>query len=258
MNHAYIKILAIVLMELVFIGKLHAHGDHSTPCSGPHKNDSGCLATEADTPPAIAVNSATIDWLNEKILVAGENFSPSTTITLAGISATIGSQTAEQIEIPFDTAIAGIIKGNHNLIANDGPSASTSSLSLFVKAEIIDKASGGCPCEAGWASELDGLWGPPTKTTDCYEIAGGSGDPADIAGTVLTDSANPDIYPHYPIGAAFTADPGESVCQLTRVSSPLDPTAVTDLVKIRINRIQQGACRAALDSNICNTITPVP
>jgi hypothetical protein len=257
MSNLPVKILATLLMEFAFLGTLHAHGDHSVPCSGPHKNDPECLVSLAIAP-AISVNSATVDWLNEKIIVRGENFSAGTTITIAGLPATIDSQTADQIDIPFDAAIAGTPKGNHNLVATDGPSSSTSSISLFVKAEIIDQALGGCPCETDWSTELGTLWAPLTKTTDCYEITGGAGNPEDIAGTVLTDPADPSVYPHYPIGAAFTAEPGESVCQLTQVSNPLDPVAVTDLVKTRINRQQQGACRTSLVTNICSSITTVP
>jgi len=254
MNHVTIKILVILLVGPTFSGNLYAHGDHSNPCSGPHKNDPECIAPPP--PPTISVNSATVDWLNEKIIVGGENFSASTAITIAGLSATIVSWTAYQIEIPFDAAIAGTLKGNHNLIANDSPSSSTSSLSLFVKAEIMDQADTGCPCETDWSTELGVLWGP--QLTDCFEIAGGSSNPVDIAGTVLTDSTDPSVYPHFPIGAAFTAEPNESVCQLTQVSTPLDPTAVTDLVKIRINRLQQGICRTALSNNVCSTIAPAP
>lgn len=254
MSHVTIKILVIFLMGFTILGKLYAHGDHSSPCSGPHKNDPVCLAPPA--PPAISVNSATVDWLNERIVLGGENFSASTTVTIAGISATIDSQTADRIEIPFDAAIAGMLKGNHNLIANDGPSSSTSSLSLYVKAEIMDKDAPGCPCETDWISQLGALWGTPS--TECFEIAGGPNNPVDIAGTILTNSTDPSVYPHFPIGAAFTAEPSESVCQLTRVSTPLDPTAVTDLVKTRINRLQQGVCRTALSNYVCSTITPVP
>ena len=261
MSNLATKMLAILLMEFAFLSTLYAHGDHSVPCSGPHKNDPVCVAPPAPPPPAITVNSATVDWLSEKIIVRGENFSVSTTITLAGLPATTSYQSADQIDILFDAAIAGIPKGNHNLVVNDAPSASTGAMSLFVKAEIIDQALAGCPCETDWSTELGALWDPldpPGLTTECFEISGGPGNPEDIAGTILTDSADPAIYPHYPIGAAFTNDPDESVCQLTRVSSPLDPTAVTDLVKERINSQQQGACRAALIANVCGTITPWP
>ena len=256
MNHLTVKIFVMFLMVFTFTSKLHAHGDHSAPCLGPHKNDPACIATQSVTLPAISINSVTVDWLNEIIIVGGENFSVSTTITIAGLPATIGSQLADQIKIPFDAAIGGTLKGNHNLIADDVPSSSTSSISLFVKAEIIDQAVAGCPCESDWSTELGALWGQ--NLTDCFEITGGAGNPEDIAGTVLTDSNDSTVYPHFPIGAAFTAEPNESVCQLTRVSTPLDPTAVTDLVKIRINRLQQGICRTALVNNVCNTITPVP
>jgi len=254
MNNLFAKILLALLIEFAFLGMLHAHGDHSVPCSGPHKNDPVCLASAVS--PAVSVNSATVDWLNEKIVVRGENFSASTLIMIAGQPATISSQTTNQIEIPFDAAIAGTPKGNHNLVADDAPSTSTSSISLFVKADIIDKDIAGCPCEADWISELGVLWGQ--NLTDCYEITGGAGNPEDIAGTILTDSTDPSVYPHFPIGAAFTAEPDESVCQLTQISTPLDQTAVTDLVKNRINRQQQGSCRTALANYVCNTITPLP
>jgi len=254
MNKLTARILVILLLEFAFLNTLHAHGDHSVPCSGPHKNDPGCLV--AALSPAIAVNSATVDWLNEKIIVRGENFSASTTITLAGLPATVGSQTADQIEIPFNAAIGGIPKGNHNLVADDAPSSSTSSISLFVKAEIIDQALVGCPCDTAWSTELGGLWGG--QQTDCFETTGGAGNPEDIAGTVLSDSTDPAVYPHYPIGAAFTAEPDESVCQLTQVSSPLDLAAVTDLVKTRINRLQQADCRESLVNKVCKTITTLP
>jgi hypothetical protein len=254
MNKITVKILVAFLVELAMINTLHAHGDHSVPCSGPHKNDPGCLVSELS--PAISINSATVDWLNEKIIVRGTNFSASTTITAAGRPVTIGNQTADQIEIPFDEAIAGIPKGNHNLVANDAPSSSTSSMSLFVKAEIIDQALAGCPCESSWSGELGAFWGQ--GLTDCFEMSGGVGNPEDIAGTILTDPTDSAIYPHYPVGAAFTDDPDKSVCQLTRVSSALDPTAVTGLVKARINRLQQGACRTTLVDKVCATITPLP
>jgi hypothetical protein len=245
--------LALLLIQFLFINSVSS----APACKGPNKNDPGCAVAEA-APAAIAINSATVDWLNEKIIVRGENFSGSTTITIAGLAATIGTQTADQIEIPFDAAIGGIPKGNHNLVAEDGPSASSSSISLFIKAGIIDQSLINCPCESEWITALGSLWNPGEKATECFEIAGGAGEPVDIAGTVLTDATDPDIYPHYPIGAAFTAEPEESVCRLTQVSTPLDATAVTDLVKIRINRAQQGSCHDILVANICSTVTPVP
>ena len=260
MNHITIKILVMFFIGFTFLGKLHAHGNHSVPCSGPHKDDPECVAPPPPPPPAtISVYSASVDWLNEKIIVGGENFTGTTTITIAGQTALIGSWAANQIEIPFDGDIAGTVKGNHNLIASEG--TDTSSLSLFIKAEIIDIDTAGCPCTGAWSTELGavGLWPPDPLAieTDCFELPGGVASPEDIAGTVLTNHLDPAVYPHYPIGAAFTPEPNESVCQLTKVTSPLDPTAVTDLVKIRINRQQQADCRAVLAANVCKSITTV-
>jgi len=255
MNKLFIKSAVIFFMGYSSIGLLHAHGDHSAPCLGPHKNDSGCAAP-ALAPAEVSVNSTQIDWLNEKIIVKGENFSTDTTVTVAGIVATIENWTENQLDITMDSAIAGTPKGNHNIIVDDLPSSSSASISLFAKALIIDKTLVGCPCEVGWSTELVSLWNPATKTVDCVETSGGTGAPEDIAGTVLSNSTDSSVYPHYPIGAAFTAEPSKSVCQLTRVDN-VGPIPVTEVIKERVNRQQQGECRAVLASNICNTINTV-
>ena len=255
MNKLFLKSLVVFIMGYSYSGLLHAHGDHSAPCLGPHKNDPVCAVTLA-APAGVSIYSAQVDWLNEKIIVKGENFSADTTVTIAGIAATIESWVANQLDIPMDSALAGIPKGNHNIIVDDIPSSSSASISLFSKASIIDKTLAGCPCEGNWSTALGGLWNPVTKTVDCTEISGGPGDPKDIAGTILSDPADPGVYPHYPIGAAFTADPSVSVCQLTEVDVT-GPTSIIDLIKERINRQQQGECRTVLANNICNTINTV-
>lgn len=225
------------------------------PCTGPNKNDPGCNTTTA-TLPAVVLNSAQVDWLNEQIVVNGENFSADTTVTIAGVSATIASRSSSQLFIPMDSAIAGTLKGNHNLVVNDPPSASSSSLSLFIKASLIDSTLTGCPCELDWSNSLGGLWNPAIKSTECTEVNSGSNGTQDIAGTVYSDPNDVTVYPHYPIGAAFTAEPSESVCQLTSVDN--SPASVTNLVKKRINRQQQSDCRAVLANNICSTINGNP
>jgi len=256
MNKLFLKSLVVFIMGYLYTGLLHAHGDHSSPCLGPHKNDPVCAVAVAATPAAVLIHSAQVDWLNEKIVVKGENFSADTTVTIAGIAATIESWVENQLDIPMDSALAGIPKGNHNIIADDIPSSSSASISLFSKALIIDKTLAGCPCEGSWNTALGGLWNPVIKTVDCTEIGGGSGDPKDIAGTILSAPADPTVYPHYPIGAAFTAEPSESVCQLTEIDIT-GPASFIDLAKERINRQQQGECRTVLANNICNTINTV-
>lgn len=254
MKKFFIKSTIIFLMGYSYIGLLHAHkGDHSIPCSGPHKNDSGCNVA---VPAEISINSARIDWLNENIIVKGDNFSEDTTVTVAGIAATVENWTENQLVVAMDSVIAGTPKGNHNIIVDDIPSSSSDSISLFAKALIIDKTLTGCPCESSWSTELGVLWNPASKTVDCAEISGGASSSEDIAGTVLSDPSAPSIYPHYPIGAAFTAEPSESVCQLTQVDNT-SPLPITDVIKERINRQQQGECRSVLASNICSTINTV-
>ena len=244
------KGLALLLIQFTFINSAYS----APACKGPNKNDPGCATAAAAAPP-VSINKVQVDWLNEVILVEGANFSGSTTVTIAGAPATINAQTPTQLDIKFPP----LTKGNHNLVVSDAPSASSDSLSIYTKSELVDPDLTGCPCETAWAAELGALWNPTTRVTDCYELSpGGAGNPEDIAGTVLTDSTDASVYPQYPIGAAFTEDPNESVCQLTEVDAFSSIPAATDLVKTRINRNQQGACRDILVANICNTVTPVP
>ena len=247
MNNLIVKGAVILLMAFAFIGTLQAHGP---TCSGHHKNDPECVAPPP--PVAIEVNIVSVDWLNEIITISGGNFSDSTTVTIAGSPVTISNpHSATQLNIPF----FALGTGNHRLVADDVPSSSNDSISFYLKGDMLDPADTGCPCAGDWETELNSvsLWNLDTQVTDCLIVTpGGAGNPEDIAGTVLTDSTDPSIYPHYPIGAAFTADPEKSVCQLTKVDDSTGIPTVSDLVKIRINRLQQSACRTVLVDNICS------
>jgi hypothetical protein len=241
--------LALLLIQFLFINSVSS----APACKGPNKNDPGCAVAEA-APAAISINSATVDWLNEEILIKGENYSGSTTVTIAGVPATINTQTSTQLDVKFPS----LPKGNHNLVVSDTTSSSSASLSFYAKGELVNPDLTGCPCATDWYNSLNPL-GLYTQTADCYELSpGGAGNPEDIAGTILTNPTDPSAYPQYPIGAAFTDDPNESVCQLTEVDQISGIPTPTDLVKIRINRAQQGSCHDILVANICNTVTPVP
>ncbi|MGR9108405.1 MAG: IPT/TIG domain-containing protein [Gammaproteobacteria bacterium] len=252
MNSLYIKGISVILIQFIFI--FSAHAQH---CKGPHKNDPGC-GTTTSGPAAttgVKITSVQIDWLNETITVGGENFSASTTVTIAGTPATVSSQTATQLSV----STIGLPKGNHNLVVDDATSTSSDSMSIYVKSEMVDPTLTGCPCATEWASALGSLWNPTPHVTDCYELSpGGAGNPEDISGTVLTDASDSSVYPQYPIGAAFTEEPNESVCQLTEVNQSSGLPVTTDLVKKRINRLQQGDCHAVLVNNICGNIITIP
>jgi hypothetical protein len=264
MNNIIMKGLAVLFIQFLFI-----NGAFSASCKGPHANDPGCITPSATTSP-ISINSVSVDWLNERILVVASNASLNAsdiTATVAGVTAAVSEiidqSSTQQLVLLFPSTT--LPKGNHNLVVSDSSSSSSDSISLFAKGEMVDPALIGCPCEptsgTGWSSTLSplGLWNKGTTTTNttgtvCYELVpGGSGNPVDVAATILGNPDDPTAYPVYPIGAAFTEDPNESVCQLTEV----DKSGVTNLVKIRINRQQQAACRNILATNICNSITPV-
>lgn len=250
MNNIILKGVVVLLIQFLFI-----NGAYSASCKGPHANDPGCTTPSAATASPVVINSVSIDWLNEKIIVYGDNFSGSTTVNIAGVSATVSNQTSTQLDVAF----LSLPKGNHLLVAND-PSG-TDSISIYFKGYMVDSTLSGCPCEPDWSNTLGSLnlWNNGTSTTNttgtvCYELdPGGSGNPVDIAATILSNPDDSTAYPVYPIGAAFTEDPNESVCQLTRV----DESGATNLVQERINRQQQAACRDILATNICNSITAV-
>ena len=123
-------------------------------------------------------------------------------------------------------------------------------LSVYVESQVIDPADILCPCETDWSTELGSLWGPPLNT-ECLEIVGLlTNDPADIAGTVLSD---PPDGTSYPIGASFyPGDPDNSTCRLVQVNGD---ASVVELVNRRINETQQYDCALLLQANIC---TPPP
>lgn len=220
------------------------------PCQGPNKNDPGCN-DPPPPPPLTVVNSASVDWVNQRITVRGESLDLATEFSLGGGAVITPLDVAPQeVNLPFSTAVADAvpIKGNYQLNI-DG----TDVLSLFVKSQIIATSATGCPCENAWSSELAGLQQAP----ECIEISGpASPDTADIAGTIYTDPNDPVVYPQYPFGAAFIpSDPVNSVCRLVQVNG--DGTT-SELVNFRINEIQQEECATILRNNYCATTTPLP
>ena len=223
------------------------------PCQGPNKNDPGCNDPPPPPPPATVVNSATVDWQNQRITVRGENLDLASTFSLGGSVELIPADlavTASEVNIPFNTVIADVVmtKGNYQLNI-DGADL----LSLFVKSQIIATTATGCPCEVSWSSELAGL--PPAP--ECLEISGpGLLDNADIAGTVYSDPNDPAVYPQYPFGSSFiAADPLNSVCRLVQING--DGTS-SELANFRINETQQEECATILRNNYCAITTPLP
>lgn len=267
MYNIILKGVAVLLIEFLFIS-----GAYSASCKGPHANDPGCTTPQAPTASPISINSVSVDWLNQRILVVASNASLNTsdiTATVAGSTATVSEiidqSSTQQVVLQFPSTT--LPKGNHLLVLDDSSSSSSASISIYLKGDMVDPALIGCPCEptsgTGWSSTLStlvpDLWNKGTTTTNttgnvCYELdPGGSGNPVDIAANILSNPDDSTAYPVYPIGAAFTDDPNESVCQLTKV----DESGAMNLVKMRINRQQQTACRNILADNICNLITKV-
>ncbi len=238
---------SVIFLGLVSTGSFAAPG----PCQGPNKNDPGCNDPPPPPPPPSAVNSAMVDWENQRITVRGESLDLATEFSLGGGALITPIDVApEEVNLPFSTAVADAvsIKGNYQLNI-DG----TNVLSLFVKSQIIATNATGCPCENGWSVELAGLQQAP----ECLEILGlASPDTADIAGRIYTDPTDPAVYPQYPFGASFIpSDPVNSVCRLVQVNG--DGTT-SELVNFRINETQQEECATILKNNYCATTTPLP
>ena len=226
-------------------------------CKGANKYDPGCPGTEEPPAAAVAaavVDSVTVDWFNQRLVVRGSGFTGATEFLLGGNPTPLAKEnvTDPQVELPFNADLAAEVagEGNYNLVV-DGAVA----LSVYIEAQIIDPAAIGCPCGTDWATALAGLWGTPE--TACYEVAGpASNDIADISGTVLSNPLNEAVYPHYPIGASFyPGAPADSYCALVQIDG--DATA-TELVRMPINELQQADCAAVLDAQVCASITTLP
>lgn len=222
------------------------------PCKGPNKNDPGCNEPPPPPPPVMVVNSAAVDWPNQQITVRGDGLDTAVNFSLGGSALNdvdLDIVNANEVNIPFNTDVANAItsKGNYQLNI-DG----TDVLSLFVKSQIISTTAIGCPCETGWAAELNTLRAP-----ECLELPGPDPlDNADIAGTVLSDSSDSSVYPHYPIGASFLpADPNNSVCRLVEVN---EDASTNELVNIRINETQQEECATIVKNTYCDATVTLP
>ncbi len=225
-------------------------------CKGPSKNDPGCVEEPPPEEPPLAavstvVDSVTVDWPNQKLIVRGVDLDTVAAFTLGGSGAlTTGTVAAGEVELLFDAAMATeVSSGGSYALQFDGVDA----ISIYFVAAVVDPAATGCPCDVDWAAALGGRWG--ADDTACYSLS--SGSDADIAGTVLSDPLDPAAYPQYPIGAAYYADnPAGSVCRLVEVTD-VDPFE-QDLVNERINASQQADCAALLQTNVCATTEAFP
>lgn len=250
------RILGCYRLALAIAGLLVAQSvafAAAPACKGPDKNNPECTGDSGGTtaPAAAAtglVDSAVVDWLNEKVTLRGNGLDTVLEFTLGGSAAlTTDVITSNELDLPFDSILAGEVAsaGNYALKA-DGSDV----IAIYFKSQVVDASAVSCPCITGWSAQLGslGLWGTPTA--ECLEVLGpGSNDAADIAGTVLTDPNDPSVYPQYPIGAAFNpGDPVNSYCALFQVDG--DATT-TELVNFRINEAQQEDCAASLKTNVC-------
>jgi len=236
------------LVVLFFIFAIQTSVQAAPACKGPNKYDAGCPDAAAAEPALapVVVNSVTVDWANEKLVVRGSGFTVSTSFLL-GSSATPlvkSGVTDTELDIPFNAVMQAEVpsQGNYKLDV-DG----TVQLSIFIESEIIDAADTGCPCAADWATELGLLWDPVERVTACYEIT--QPGAADISGIILSGSSS------YPIGAAYYGDdPDSSVCRLVEVDGS---ATVVDLVNLRINVGQQAECAMEIENKVCDTVTTV-
>jgi len=255
-NNLIFKGLCVLLLMFAFQASVLA----APACKGPNKNDPGC-EEEAAAAAAAVVDSVTVDWFNQVLVVRGSGFTGSTSFLL-GSSVTplaIANVTDTQLDIPFaqlggELAAEVTLQGNYNLEV-DG----SVQLSVYIESQIIDPAATGCPCEAEWMAAPEVMWSTPTPTpsADCYEITGPDpNDVADISGTIHSDYPDNIDYPQHPIGASYyPGDPESSVCMLVQVN---DDASVVDLVKHRINETQQAECAAALAFYVCAEVTSLP
>jgi hypothetical protein len=222
------------------------------PCTKPNPPPE-CNAPPPPPPPAAAVvNSASVDWLNQAIIVRGENLDPAPEFSLGGSALLATSNvTSTSLNIPFNADIANAVltRGNYQLNV-DG----TDLLSLFVKSQIIDPAAVGCPCAGEWINELALLVEGGLPAPECTLSPPVSGAPDDaIFVTIPTTDID---FPYVLVGAAYeAADPVNSVCSLTQFNLE---GATEELLNLRINETQQQECAALVNDSatLCATIIP--
>lgn len=106
---------------------------------------------------AAEIDSVQVDSANQKIIVKGGGFGPSTSITIGGVSVSSGYVSSSQLEIPFDPdgASAMMWRGSYKLVADGAVE-----FSVYVKAPIVaappppppppPPPGGACPCESEW------------------------------------------------------------------------------------------------------------
>ena len=218
------------------------------PCQGPNKNNPGCPgAAEPPPPDPVVVDSVTVDWVNEKLIIRGSGFVAGTEFHLGSGAGPLSKSfiSSSLYDVFFDLAMANEVtsEGNFALLV-DG----VAQLSLYIESQVIDPAADpGCPCETTWIADPNTDWWG-VRETDCVEISAPDGT-ADIAGTILSIPSDPTAYPQFLIGASYyPGDPNSSVCRLVEVTS--GPTVI-DRINSRINAAQQVVCAAALKANVC-------
>ncbi len=228
-------------------------------CKGPNKNDPGCPGAE-DPPveeppveeppvealPEDAVKNASVDWLNEAVVIRGTGLSAASEFRIGGSAPLTPSSASDtEVVIDFDASLEAEVNqaGNYVLFA-DGAAV----LNLYFESSVVDASDGTCPCEPDWLATPGTRWG--ASDTTCIDIPGpGDKDFADIAGTVLDASLDTSVYPQYAIGAAFLpGEPSDSLCRLVQING--DGSQV-ELVNFRINESQQADCAIELRTNVC-------
>ena len=253
-NNLILKGLCVFLFLFAYQTSVQAA---PAACKGPNKNDPGCGEETAPVVAAAVVDSVTVDWFNQALVVRGSGFTGSTDFLLGSsvIPLVKGIVTDTELDIPFAQPLEEIAnevtsQGNYNLEVDGAVQ-----LSVYIESQIIDPAATGCPCEAEWISTSAFTWA--SAEADCYEITGTDpNDTSDISGTIHTDYPANSVHPQYPVGASFyPGDPDSSVCRLVEVNS--DATFV-DLVNHRINEIQQVECAEVLKLSVCTTLTTIP
>ncbi len=138
-------------------------------CKGQNKNDPGCE-------PAVAtavVDSVTVDWLNQKLVVRGSGFTGSTSFLLGSSTAPLVTTnvTNSQLDIPFaqpgeEIAAEVTLQGNYNLEVDGAVQ-----LSLYIESQVRDLAIIKVPMTHSlqqhpiWAKSLNDEFSPHTLSS---------------------------------------------------------------------------------------------
>lgn len=166
--------------------------------------------TPSPEPSLVVVDSVTVDWANQRLVVRGSGFEDSTSFQLGGSGALVTQGvTSNQLEIPFSETMAAevISQGNYSLAVNGSVQ-----LSVYFASQVIIPGASDCPCKTEWDiyRGLPSPGGFAGLTPHCAEES----DSGDFVTVQFEDEWYPGITNYWVLWTGWDASSGTGYCEL--------------------------------------------